>query len=231
MDKINYTELAKKRKKGEHLKFNERGAIEQLFNMKYSMRKIASSTGIPLSTVRNEIIRGKKDNGEYSANVGQRVYLKNRSSCHRPSKLNRCDKFVQWTISQVKKNKWSFDACVGFARKIKLFSLDEMVSTKSLYNALHARLLPLSMFDLPIIVQRQHKKRAVVVRPHKRLFGRSIDERPDVSSEFGHWEIDTVIGCKSNDPPCVLTLLEKQSRYYIALKIPQKTSNAVMDVL
>ena len=60
--------------------------------------------------------------------------------------------------------------------------------------------------------------------------GRSIDERDsnvDERNEFGHWEIDTVIGSKSKSDNVVLTLVERITRKYIALKITSKTSFAV----
>lgn len=62
--------------------------------------------------------------------------------------------------------------------------------------------------------------------------GRSIDERDsnvDERNEFGHWEIDTVIGSKSKSDNVVLTLVERITRKYIALKITGKTSFAVKE--
>lgn len=50
-------------------------------------------------------------------------------------------------------------------------------------------------------------------------------------TEFGHWEIDTVIGRKSAIQPVVLTLVEKKTNYDIARKIPSKTSDAVFGAL
>ena len=44
-----------------------------------------------------------------------------------------------------------------------------------------------------------------------------MDER----NEFGHWEIDTVIE-KSKSDNVVLTLVERITRKYIALKITSK---------
>lgn len=60
--------------------------------------------------------------------------------------------------------------------------------------------------------------------------GRSIDERPydvEARNEFGHWKIDTVIGRKTKGDNVVLTLVERLTRKYIALKIAGKNSAAV----
>ena len=104
-----------------------------------------------------------------------------------------------------------------------------MVCSRSLYHALWSGRLGLTAFDLPEALSR--KKHRLPGRRHKRLYGRSIDERPAVVStcaEFGHWEIDTVVGRRAGREAVVLTLLEKRSRYLIAIRISGKTSDAVM---
>ena len=48
-----------------------------------------------------------------------------------------------------------------------------------------------------------------------------IEERPEIVSfrtEFGHWEIDTVIGKKDEGEPCVLPLTERMTRMCIWVK-------------
>jgi IS30 family transposase len=45
--------------------------------------------------------------------------------------------------------------------------------------------------------------------------------------EFGHWEIDTVIGKKSKGEEVLLTIVERQTRNAIIRKIPSKTADAV----
>ena len=46
--------------------------------------------------------------------------------------------------------------------------------------------------------------------------------------EFGHWEADLVIGQKTKDDEALLTLLERQTRKYILVKIAGKITAAVM---
>lgn len=64
--------------------------------------------------------------------------------------------------------------------------------------------------------------------------GTSIEERPEEVMErihCGHWEIDTVVGRKKGRESVVLTILEKASDYYLAIKIPGKNADAVMAAL
>jgi IS30 family transposase len=107
-----------------------------------------------------------------------------------------------------------------------------MVCTKNLYNEIAAGNLPLSLFELPGILKRKQSKKST--RKHKRLKGRSIDERPniiDLRTEFGHWKADTVIGRKSGKEAAILTLVEHFTKNYLAIRIPSKNSEAVINAM
>ena len=53
----------------------------------------------------------------------------------------------------------------------------------------------------------------------------------DNRKEFGHWEIDTVIGEKSKDDNVLLTIVERKTRYSMIIKAVAKTAPAVTDAL
>ncbi len=239
MDCHNYITVAPERKRGQHLGREERGAIQQLKKQGYSLRAIAREINCSPSTVMNELRRGtplrKSHRGrspEYSAKRGLAVYEANRLRCRRPHHINHCSAFVNWVVEQVRTQKWSLDACVGHARLHRRFAASEMVCTKTLYNEMAAGNLPLSLFELPGILKRKPSKKST--RKHKRLKGRSIDERPnivDLRMEFGHWEADTVIGRKSGKEPAILTLVERVTNNYVAIRIPGKNSEAVINAM
>lgn len=66
------------------------------------------------------------------------------------------------------------------------------------------------------------------------MFGNSIEERPkeiEKRNEFGHWEIDTVVGTKDESEPSVLTIVERQTRMSLWFKIKAHTSEAVTEAL
>ena len=44
--------------------------------------------------------------------------------------------------------------------------------------------------------------------------------------EIGHWESDTVVGKRNGKKSVILTLLEKKTKHYLAIRIPGKTSEA-----
>lgn len=105
-----------------------------------------------------------------------------------------------------------------------------MVCTKTLYNYTDLGLLPIKNLDLPMKLHRNTKP--TMIKKHKKKLGKSIEEFPsniDSRDEFGHWEIDTVIGEKSSND-CV-TILERNTRHAIVRKIASKTADAVMSEL
>ena len=60
----------------------------------------------------------------------------------------------------------------------------------------------------------------------KKAYGATIDERPEITSsrlEVGHWEGDTVVGKRKGKEAVILTLLEKKTQHYLAIRIPGKT--------
>ena len=239
MDQLNSTTFIPDRQRGQHLKFEDRCSISIFKRLDYPLRKIAEVINCSASTVMYELKRGTGiRNGTrgrfpgYSAKRGQKNYEINRSKCHKPHALDKCTGFLEWVTDQVLEKKWSFDACVGYARRHRLFAQNEMVCTKTLYNELWSGNLVLTPFDVPEALKRCSRKHKT--RKNKRILGLSIDERPEIAavhSEYGHWEIDTVVGRKAGRESVVLTLVEKKSDYYIALKIPGKDPDSVMTAL
>jgi len=236
MDHFNSTTLTPNRERGQHLKFEDRCAIQVYRKIGYSIRKTAEEIDCSPTTVSNELKRGtgtrqgnRGRNPEYSAKCGQESYEKNRRQCHKEYKIRNCHEFIEWMRCQIREHKWSIDACVGYAIRHKLFPKKQIPCTKTLYNALWSGILPLTPFDVPEALSRNTKGHHS--RKNKRILGASIDERPKIASlrtKCGHWEIDTVVGKKAGRESVVLTIVEKKTDYYIAIKIPGKTAEAVM---
>ena len=239
MDCHDYITVEPERKRGQHLGQEERGAIQQLRKLGYSLRAIATKINCSASTVLNELRRGtptrKSSRGrapEYSAKRGLAVYKANRMQSRRHHRILYCADFINWVVDQVRTQKWSLDVCVGHARLHRQFAENNIVCTKTLYNELAAGNLPLSVFEVPELLKRRASRKRG--REHKRLKGRSIDERPaivDERVEIGHWEADTVIGCKSGKEAVVLTLVERVTNNYLAIRIPGKNSEAVIEAM
>ena len=226
-------------RKNKHLNFKERMTIEIRLKDGFSVYKIAKELGRSINTITNEINRGTttqisqgKHIEIYLADTGEAVYKNNRLNSCRSLKRLACSEFINYTVDKIKNDSWSPDACVGEAIANGRFERSQMVCTKTLYNYIDLGLLDIKNTDLPIKLRRNTKLSKV--KKHKKNLGTSISERPiDINSrtEFGHWEIDTVIGEKSNNDKVLLTILERKTRYAIVLDIVAKTANAVTDAL
>ncbi len=215
-----------------HLNFAERVRIEVLLNEGYSKAYIAKKLGRHKTTISNEIERGTttqiklgKAVEVYLADTGQIIYETSRTLCIKPYKALVCSDYIDFVVDKFTNENWSLDACYGYAVRNKLF--EHIVCTKTLYNYVDMGMIPISPTDLPQKLSRNTK--TARVKKNKKTLGESIENRPDISNreEFGHWEIDTVVGLKKKDEPVLLTLVERKTRFVIILKIESKTSEAV----
>lgn len=226
-------------RKNKHLNFEERMTIQIRLKDGMSPYRIAKDLNRSINTILNEIKRGTttqikqgKTIELYLADAGEAIYKKHRLNCCPKFKRLQCSDFINYAADKIKKQSWSPDACVGSAIETSKFERSQMVCTKTLYNYIDLGLVPIKNTDLATKLRRNTKPTRV--RKHKKKLGKSISERPlDINTrkEFGHWEIDTVIGEKSGKNCVLLTLLERQTRNAIIRKISSKTAEAVIDEL
>ena len=224
-------------KKYQHLTSEERHEIEVRLKDKWSIYKIAKHLGRPYNTIKNEIDRGTVYlyNGKvarYNADKGREVYLEHRQNSRRNYRALEAVDFLKYVEKQFFDEKWSLDACVGHAKANKKFSDKQMVCTKTLYNYVDLGLLNIKNIDLPEKLRRSPKKKRV--RENKRKLGNSIEQRPDeidTREEFGHWEIDSVIGRKNEGEPQVMTIVERKLREAIWIKIRDHSAEAIDEAL
>ena len=103
----------------------------------------------------------------------------------------------------------------------------------TLYNEVWAGNLSLTATELPEALKRKQHK-ASVARENKKKYGNGISERPEIAAlriEEGHWEGDTVVGKRAGKEAVVLSLLEKKTENYIAMRIPGKDSASVLEAM
>ncbi|WNY23100.1 IS30 family transposase ISMae39 [Methanimicrococcus hongohii] len=82
---------------------------------------------------------------------------------------------------------------------------------------------------------RRHRRRKKRGLKKERRIGKipdrvSIEDRPkivDERSEFGHWEIDTVVSRESK--ACLMVAVERKSRFMIIRKLNDKSTKEMMD--
>ena len=101
------------------------------------------------------------------------------------------------------------------------------ISFKTIYNWLNQGKLP----RVKITVLRQKGKRQKPAEKRgKFAVGAPISSRPkEVKSRetFGHWELDTMVSSCGKSKGCFATFVERKSRLYTALKIPDRTADSM----
>ncbi|WP_028307680.1 IS30 family transposase [Desulfitibacter alkalitolerans] len=238
MSQYNNTLEARKNK---HLSLRERYRIEDLLREGIGPLEIANRLGRNKRTIEREISKGtiKLQNSdltyrkEYCADVGQRIYDKNGQNKGPGLKIGNDHKLVEHIERKIIKDKYSPDAVIGEI-KAKELKFKTSICTKTLYNYIDQGIfLNITNKDLP--VKKDKKKRSYSkVRTHRKLKGTSIEDRPpeiETREEYGHWEMDCVVGKRDGGGPVLLVLSERQRREEIIFKIPQKTQEFVKEKL
>ena len=233
------TYLTTEHKKCQHLTDEERHEIEVRLKDKWTIYGIAKHLKRPYNTIKNEIARGTVllYNGKvkrYYANTGKRVYLEHRSESRRKYRCLQVAPFLNYVVTHFKKDKWSLDVCFGKALTDGAFQREDMVCTKTLYHYVDMGFLPIKNLDLPEKVSRKQNKGKRDSRKNKRVLGKSIEERPksvDSREEFGHWEIDSILGKIGESEPAILSLTERKLRMSIWLKVADHTAKTVNETL
>lgn len=224
-------------RKNKHLNAFERGQIQLLHNAGHTPYSIGKQLGRASNTIRNELSRGtvpqikaNKTVMIYYPDRGQDAYETNRKNCGTNFKYLKCEAFIKHVSEMFFNKNHSLDAICGVARLNNYFPADEMVCTKTLYNYVDAGLLAITNLDLPLKLKRSTKR--MRVKQHKTNLGTCISERPEHindRSDFGHWEIDTVIGKKEKSDKVLLTITERMTRKEIIRVLPDKTAESVQN--
>lgn len=227
------------KRKFKHLSVYERGQIAALVKEGKTLHYIAKKLGRSPSTISREIKRGttiqmRSDLStykEYFPETGQAVYEKNRMNCGAKCKLAQVEDFLKFAEDKILHEKWSPDAVVGLCRRDPKWQNFAIVCTKTLYNYIDRGLLKVRNIDLNLKLRLKPKRKRV--RQNKRIMGKTIDQRPEevqLRQTFGHWEIDTITGKKSDDS-VILTLTERKTRHELLFLLDAKDSNAVNEAL
>ena len=233
-----------------HLKKEDRIKIEFMINEKdengkrlYSNTDIAKKIGVHKSTISRElkrikskisVITGKIKNLPYSAYRAQNDYEFKRGLSKANYILDKYPKMRKYIEDKILNEKWTPDVIVGVMNKEKKYLEDGFtsISVPTIYNAIRYGIIKVKITDMRRMTKFEKHTKDVQkkeVPENKRKY--SIERRPESINnrlEFGHFELDTVIGSSKGIHSCLLTMTERKTRFEIALKIESKSSEAVV---
>jgi IS30 family transposase len=202
-----------------HLSITERSQLEILNRLGWSNREIGKELGRHHSAIARERRRGSKD-GIYSAETAQAAYEERRISCKpvghfTPELASELEeKLLQtWSPEQIAEERRTTD---------KIF-----VCFKTIYRWLYAGCLAAGEVK---VLRHKGKRRKPMETRGRFLVGKTIDQRPKEVRKreaFGHWELDTVVSSRGKSRACAATFIERQTRLYLAIKMPDRTAHSM----
>ena len=204
-----------------HLTIEERACLRKYYNEGLSFRKIAKLLGRSPSTISREIGRNYTHRYEYNTyypHTAQKKYLFRRSFCHRGMFW---DKEVTDYITEKLSLTWSPEQISKTPCELK------MPSFKTIYRWLYEGYV--AKGDVKKL-RRKGKTRKRLGNGGRFTTGKSIRKRDKsvyTRKEFGHWEADTVVSGQGKSKACFATLAERKTRFYIAIKIANRSGEAM----
>lgn len=208
-----------------HLTIEERSCIRKYYVEGLSYRKIAELIGRNVSTVSREIRRNcthMYDIPTYYPHTAQKKYLLRRSYCHRG--MFHSQELIAY-IEEKLLATWSPEqiACSP--------SPYEMPSVRTIYRWLYDKYLLNGNLK---VLRRKGKSHGSKETRGKFNKGKSIRKR-DKSvysrKEAGHWELDTVVSGQGKSKACFATFAERKTRFYIAVKMPNRKAETMAETV
>lgn len=202
-----------------HLSTFDRARIQLLNSLGYSTRKIGTELGRHHSSIARELARNTTK-GYYQAEDAQHQY-RQRRSCSKP--YGKCDKVIVDVITEKLCLTWSPEQITNTVVLGKL-------SFKTIYNWIYQGKISVG----EKVLRHKGKRHQPAEKRGKFAIGMSISERPkEVKSRqaFGHWELDTMVSSRGKSKGCFATFVERKSRLYTAIKIPDRTANSMENAI
>ncbi len=215
------------------LSFSEREEISRGIAAGEALRSIARRLARAVSTVSQEVAR-HGGRGHYRAAPAD---LAAWESARRPKPcLLSCNRRLQRIVAARLKQDWSPQQIAGWLKDQYPGDPEMWVSHETIYRSLFVQARGALKKELIGHLRSRRRMR----RPHRAVDGRTgeriigavpIRERPAEAEDRavpGHWEGDLVEGCRGT---FIATLVERQSRFVVLVKLREKRTEVVVDAL
>ena len=232
-------------KKGSHqLTRTDRIKLEALIKAGLSKSKIAKQLGVHRSTIYNELKRGQymhrnsdyTEELRYSPDIAQEkaeAKLKVRGT---QLKIGNDIAYANYIEDKIVNEDYSPAAVLGELKaQGKEGDFKTTICVATLYSYIDKGIfLKLTNKNLPVKKNEKRKYNKVKKQQARANAGDSIEKRPEEiekREEFGHWEMDSVIGQRGKSKNTLLVLTERKTRDEIIFKLPDHTDEAVVAAL
>lgn len=219
--------------KGKHLDYEKRLKIEALSKAGLKSERIGKIIGCTGRAVRNELEKGKVEllnsdltkRTEYSADVGQQKHEYAGTAKGPRLKIGNDYVLVEYIEKKIIEEKMSPYAVAELIKQNRE-QFKTKISYRTIYNYIDENLFPnLTNKHLPVKKNKHKRKYNNVRTATNNSRGTSISERPaeiENRIEYGHWEMDTVVG-KKGTKEVLLVLTERKTLQEIVRKMKNKS--------
>ena len=246
-----------KQKQYKHLNIKERVMIETIMKEqlevygKVNITSIAKKLNRSKSTISREIRRNRfvvvtevfnKDSifkkkkvitFEYeSTEANEKALKKQKEKGTSRIKLLYNKQLIKEVNRLLKEEGKSPDIVAYKIRENKTFNVK--VSTNTIYDGIRKGYLEIITKDRKRMKDKSRRCRVERNPIPESKKDRSIELRPDYINnrkEFGHFEMDLVLGKQGKDKECLLTLTERKTRFEIVIKLNNKSSSEVIGAI
>ena len=232
-------------KKGSHqLTRADRIKIEALLKEGLSKAKIAAHLGVHRSTIYNELKRGEYEHRNsdwtteirYSPDIAQEKAEENLKVRGTQLKIGNDIAYANYIEDKIVNEDYSPAAVLGELKaQGREGEFNTTVCVATLYSYIDKGVfLKLTNKDLPVKKNKKRGYKKVRKQQARAAAGDSIEKRPeeiDKREEFGHWEMDSVIGKRGVSKNVLLVMTERKTRDEIIFKLPDHTDEAVVAAL
>jgi IS30 family transposase len=221
-----------RRRSRRSLSSQEREEISRRLAQGHSLRAISRQLRRAPSTVSREVERNG-GRGFYRAALADRRAWR---AAQRPKRCRlACRPRLRRVVAAKLARQWSPQQIAGWLGDTFPSDPDMQVSHETIYRSLFVQSRGVLKRELRQHLRRQHRfrqARAAASQPRSRILDAvSIRERPaEVADRAvpGHWEGDLLTGAGCS---YVVTLVERQSRFVVLIRVPNKESATVVAAL
>lgn len=225
------------------LTWGDRLKIEVLYRAGKNQSEIAKLIGCNRSTICRELKRGRYEHTRrdylepevrYSPEMAQEKRDQSNKNRGTALKIGNDIEYANYLEEKIQGGLSPAAALGELKAKGEEGRFKTRICVATLYSYITKGVF-LSLSNKDLLVKGKRKKRKRKVQRAKRAnAGTSIEKRPteiDKREEFGHWEMDSVVGPQGKSKATMLTLTERKTRNEIVLKLPNHTAEAVVNAI
>ena len=215
------------------LRLEEREEISRGLAASQSLRQIACGLGRAPSTVSRKIRRNGGSKGYRASRSDQRAWDRalRPKSCRLASQAP-----LRWGVAQKLALQWSPEQIAGWLKLRYPTDPDMQLSHETIYRSLFVQTRGVLKKELMAHLRTKRQLRQAKGGVTRSGLGQIVDtvsirERPAEAEDRavpGHWEGDLLCGANHS---CMVTLVERASRFVMLLKVPASDTATVVGVL